>query len=111
MDYYNEFVNKFKKDTEYHGAEAYAAAYVIADVLKRAKSFSAADIKSGPRGNRPDDRFGPVKFISYGKQRTRTNCPPMWSSGSTESWNGLAGEICRPRNLSIPIDWLKTWNY
>ncbi|MFH1125301.1 MAG: ABC transporter substrate-binding protein, partial [Pseudomonadota bacterium] len=35
MDYYNKFVAKYNKETEYHGAEAYAAAYVIADVIKR----------------------------------------------------------------------------
>ena len=33
MGYYQKFVAKFKTDTEYHGAEAYAAAYVIADAL------------------------------------------------------------------------------
>ena len=30
---------------EYHGAEAYSAMYVIADVLKRAKSLSPEDIR------------------------------------------------------------------
>ncbi|PIP47957.1 MAG: ABC transporter substrate-binding protein, partial [Deltaproteobacteria bacterium CG23_combo_of_CG06-09_8_20_14_all_51_20] len=45
MDYYNKFKAKFNKETEYHGAEAYAAAYVIADVLNRTKSLKNEDIK------------------------------------------------------------------
>ena len=44
-EYYDKYMKKFNKETEYHGAEAYAAAYVIADTFKRAKSTSQKDVR------------------------------------------------------------------
>ena len=45
MDYYKKFEARYNKPTMYYGAEAYSACYVIADVLKRTKSFTNTDIK------------------------------------------------------------------
>ena len=100
MDYFKKFVAKFDKDTEYHGAEAYAAAYVIADVLKRTSLHQAADIKAALAKTDMMTVFGPVKFVPTANTRTRTNCPPMWSSGSTASWNWSGPANLRPRSLS-----------
>ena len=44
MQYFKNYKARYKDDTEYHGAEAYAAAQIIADALIRAKSFQPADI-------------------------------------------------------------------
>ncbi len=38
MDYANNYKKQYGKVPDYHGAEAYSAMYVIADVLKRTKS-------------------------------------------------------------------------
>jgi branched-chain amino acid transport system substrate-binding protein len=111
MDYYKKFVAKFGKPTEYHGAEAYAAAYVIADVLKRAKSFSPADIKQALSETNLMTVFGPVKFISYGKHKNQNKLPTyvvQWIDGKLE--------LVWPADLStkrfvFPIDWLKAWGY
>jgi len=111
MDYYKKFVAKFGKPTEYHGAEAYAAAYVIADVLKRAKSFSPADIKQALSETNLMTVFGPVKFISYGKHKNQNKLPTyvvQWVDGKLE--------LVWPADLStkkfvFPVDWLKTWGY
>ena len=111
MDYYKKFVAKFGKPTEYHGAEAYAAAYVIADVLKRAKSFSSADIKQALSDTNLMTVFGPVKFISYGKHKNQNKLPTyvvQWIDGKLE--------LVWPADLStkkfvFPIDWLKAWGY
>ena len=87
MDYYKKFVTKFKKDTEYHGAEAYAAAYVIADALKRAKSTKTADIKPALEKTDMMTVFGPVKFISYGKHKNQNKLPTyvvQWIDGKLE---------------------------
>ena len=111
MDYYKKFVAKYGKPTEYHGAEAYAAAYVIADVLKRAKSFSNTDVKQALSETNMMTVFGPVKFISYGKHKNQNKLPTyvvQWIDGKLE--------LVWPADLStkkfvFPVDWLKTWGY
>ena len=62
MDYFNSYVAKYNRDPEYHGAEAYAAAYVIKDVLQRAKSFAPDDIKQALMETRLLTLFGPGKI-------------------------------------------------
>ncbi|MEJ5363594.1 MAG: ABC transporter substrate-binding protein [Desulfosoma sp.] len=109
MDYYNKFVATYKKDTEYHGAEAYAAAYVIADVLKRAKSTSADDIRKALSETDMMTVFGPVKFISYDKKTNQNRLPTylvQWIDGRLE--------LVWPKELATkpyvyPIDWDAVW--
>ncbi len=111
MDYYNKFKANYKSDTEYHGAEAYAAAFVIADVLKRAKSFKSEDIKDALAATDMMTVFGPVKFISYGKMKNQNKVPTyvvQWINGKLE--------LVWPANIATkkfvyPVDWLKTWKY
>ena len=111
MDYFNRFKAKYNKDTEYHGAEAYAAAYVIRDVLKRAKSFSPEDIKQALSETKLMTVFGPVKFTSYDKktnQNRLTTYVVQWQHGKLQ--------LIWPKNLAnakyvYPVDWLKNWGY
>ena len=111
MDYYKRYVARFKSETEYHGAEAYAAAFVIADVLKRAKSYSSADIKQALSETNMMTVFGPVKFISYDKFKNQNKLPTyvvQWINGKLE--------LVWPANLATkkfvyPVNWLKTWKY
>jgi branched-chain amino acid transport system substrate-binding protein len=46
----------------YHGASAYAAVYVIADALKRAKNWTQDDIRDALKATYLMTAFGPVKF-------------------------------------------------
>jgi branched-chain amino acid transport system substrate-binding protein len=111
MDYFKKFKAKFNKETEYHGAEAYAAAYVIADVLKRAKSFSADDIKQALKETDMMTVFGPVKFVSYGKKTNQNKLITyvvQWQKGDLK--------LIWPKDLAnakyvYPINWLKVWEY
>ena len=111
MDYYKKFVAKFNQPTEYHGAEAYAAAYVIADTLKRAKSFSNADIKQALSETSIMTVFGPVKFVAYGKHKNQNKLPTyvvQWIDGKLEMvWPADIGT----KKFVFPIDWLKAWGY
>lgn len=108
-EYYDKFVKTFGKDTEYHGAEAYAAAYVIADTLKRAKSMSPADVKEALSKTDLMTAFGPVKFTSYGKMTNQNKLPTylvQWIDGKLE--------LVWPKEVAskpyvYPIDWEKTW--
>jgi branched-chain amino acid transport system substrate-binding protein len=111
MDYFNRYVTQYKGETEYHGAEAYAATFVIADALKRAKSFKNDDIKQALSETDMMTVFGPVKFISYAKFKNQNKLPTyvvQWIDGKLE--------LIWPANLAtekfvFPVDWLKTWKY
>ncbi|MEE8483589.1 MAG: ABC transporter substrate-binding protein, partial [Nitrospinota bacterium] len=107
MDYYNNFKAKYNRETEYHGAEAYAGAYVVADVLRRAKSHSTADITQALKETDMMTVFGPVKFISYDKKINQNKLQTyvvQWQNGKLE--------MIWPRSLSkamyvYPVDWIK----
>ncbi|MGW8223953.1 MAG: ABC transporter substrate-binding protein [Syntrophobacteria bacterium] len=109
MDYFKEFKARFNKDTEYHGAEAYAAAFVIGDVLKRAKSFSPEDIKQALAETNMMTVFGPVKFVSYGKKTNQNKLTTY-----VVQWQGGELKLIWPKDLAnakyaYPVDWLKEW--
>ncbi|QCQ23159.1 ABC transporter substrate-binding protein [Desulfoglaeba alkanexedens] len=109
LDYYNKFVATYKKDTEYHGAEAYASAYVIADALERAKSTSRDDIRKAMAETDMMTVFGPVKFIAYDKKTNQNRLPTylvQWIDGRLE--------LVWPKELATkpyvyPIDWESVW--
>jgi len=111
MEYFKKYVARYKGETEYHGAEAYAAAYVIADALKRAKSLNPANIKQSLSETNMMTAFGPVRFVSYGKFKNQNKLPTyvvQWINGKLE--------LVWPANIATkkfvyPVDWLKTWKY
>ena len=111
MDYYNKFVAKHNKPTEYHGAEAYSACYVIADVLKRAKSFKNTDIKQALSETDMMTVFGPVKFTTWGKMKNQniaTTYVVQWIDGNLE----LVWPTDHATKAFVyPVDWMKTWGY
>jgi len=107
--YYDDFQKKFGTETEYHGAEAYAAAYVVADVLKRTKSVSAADIRQALVTTDVMTVFGPVKFVEYDKMKNQNKLPTylvQWVNGKLELvWpKDLAS-----RSYVYPINFEQTW--
>jgi ABC-type branched-chain amino acid transport systems, periplasmic component len=61
------FAEKYKKMYQdypsYHGAEAYSALYIIKDVLERAKSWKADDIRIAFKSTDMITAFGPIKFV------------------------------------------------
>ena len=88
-EYFNKFKKKYNSETEYHGAEAYGSMYVVADALKRAKSFSPNDIRDALAATDMMTAFGPVKFISYGKKKQQNKLPNtfviQWQKGKMET--------------------------
>jgi branched-chain amino acid transport system substrate-binding protein len=111
MDFFDKFKKKYDKDADYHAAEAYAAAYVIADTLKRAKSYTPADIKNSLKETDMKTVFGPVKFISYGKmtnQNKMTTYVVQWQKGKLRLiWPADLAKV----KYVYPVDWLKVWGY
>ncbi len=87
-EYYDKFVAKYGTPTEYHGAEAYAGMYVIADALKRAKTLTPDGVREALANTDMMTVFGPVKFISYGKMTQQNQLPTFlvqWIDGKLET--------------------------
>lgn len=108
-EYYEKFIKKYGSDTEYHGAEGYASAYVIADTLKRAKSLAPDDVRDSLGATDMMTVFGPVKFIAYDKMTNQNKLPTyvvQWIDGKLE--------LVWPKEIATkpyiyPIDFEKSW--
>ena len=86
--YYDKYVAKYNAPTEYHGAEAYAGMYVIADALGRAKSLTPKAVRGTLAETDLMTVFGPVKFISYDKKTQQNKLPTFlvqWINGNLET--------------------------
>ena len=87
-EYYDKFVAKYDSPPEYHGAEAYAGMYVIADALKRAKTLTPDGVRDALAATDMMTAFGPVKFISYGQKTQQNSLPTLlvqWINGRIET--------------------------
>jgi branched-chain amino acid transport system substrate-binding protein len=86
--YFDKFLKKYGSETEYHGAEAYAAMYVVADALKRAKSITPKDVRDALATTDMKTAFGPVKFVSYGKKTQQNKLDTylvQWQKGELDA--------------------------
>lgn len=61
-EYAEKYKKLYKDYPSYHGAEAYSALYIIKDVLERAKSWKADDIRTAFKATNMVTAFGPIKF-------------------------------------------------
>ncbi len=87
-EYFDKFQKKYGSETEYHGAEAYAAMYVVADALTRAKSITPKDVRDALVTTDMKTAFGPVKFISYDKKTQQNKLDTylvQWQKGKLEA--------------------------
>jgi branched-chain amino acid transport system substrate-binding protein len=87
-EYSENFQKRFGSATEYHGAEAYASIYVIADALKRAKETTPAAVRDSLASTDMMTAFGPGKFVSYGKKKQQNALPTylvQWQKGILET--------------------------
>lgn len=71
--FFDGFKRQFGKDPDYHAAEAYAAAYVLADALMRAKAWTPEDIREALSKTDMMTAFGPVKFVAWDKFTNQNN--------------------------------------
>jgi branched-chain amino acid transport system substrate-binding protein len=61
-EFAEKYKSRFKDYPSYHGAEAYSALYIIKDILGRAKSWTANDIRDAMKTTNMMTAFGPIKF-------------------------------------------------
>jgi branched-chain amino acid transport system substrate-binding protein len=86
-DYYDRFVAKYGTPPGYHGAQAYAAMYVIVDALKRAEPLTPKGVRDALLKTEMMTVFGPVKFVSYGKKTQQNSLLTylvQWINGKLE---------------------------
>jgi branched-chain amino acid transport system substrate-binding protein len=87
-EYYSNYTKRFGSETEYHGAEAYASIYVVADALRRAKELTPKGVREALAKTSMMTAFGPVKFTSY-ERKTQQNLLPtylvQWQKGVLET--------------------------
>jgi branched-chain amino acid transport system substrate-binding protein len=87
-EYYNNYLKRFGSETEYHGAEAYASIYVVADALKRAKQLTPKDVRDALAKTNLMTAFGPVRFTSYDRKTQQNSLPTylvQWQKGVLET--------------------------
>ncbi|KPK28167.1 MAG: hypothetical protein AMK69_09265 [Nitrospira bacterium SG8_3] len=73
----SKYKGKYGTEPDYHGAQAYAAAYVCRDILERTKSLEAKSLLVAFRGTNMMTVLGPVKFVSYEKYRNQNMLPTL----------------------------------
>jgi len=111
-EYFDNYVKVYGGDgPDYHGAEAYSAAYVVADVLKRCNGdYTSETIKKALDTTDMMTVFGPVKFASYENkihQNKMDTYVVQWIDGELK--------LVWPQNLAnatfdYPINWNKAWS-
>ena len=87
-EYYSNYMKRFGSETEYHGAEAYASIYVVADALKRAKELTPKGVREALAKTSMMTAFGPVKFTSYDRKTQQNSLPTylvQWQNGVLET--------------------------
>lgn len=86
-DYFNKYKQKYGKEPDYHGAQAYATMYVIADALGRAKDLSNTGIQQALKETDIKTIMGPIKFEDW-EGFTNQNKPNtyvvQWGKGKLE---------------------------
>ena len=85
--YYDAFADRYGIAADYHGAQAYAAMYVIADALKRTKILTSEEVRNALAKTDMMTVLGPVKFLSYDKKAQQNKLPVLlvqWINGELE---------------------------
>lgn len=86
-EYYSKYKQKYGKEPDYHGAQAYATMYVIADALGRATELTNTGIQKALKETEIDTVMGPIKFEDW-EGFTNQDKPDtyvvQWSKGKLE---------------------------
>ena len=61
-EFAEKYKNRFGEYPSYHGAEAYAALYVIKEALEKASTWTPEDIQAALKATDMMTAFGPIKF-------------------------------------------------
>ncbi len=106
--YFDNYVKKYGKKPDYHGAQAYATMQIIADALNRAKETSPEGIRKALLETELSTIMGPMKFENwsdeFGHKYTNQNKPTtyvvQWQSGKLEV---VWPEAAKSANYVYPV--------
>ncbi len=73
--YYDNYVRRYGRPPSYHGAQGYAAVYVVADVLNRAPSLTPDDIVGALAETDLMTAYGRIRFRNYGGLYNQAQLP------------------------------------
>ncbi|AEG58773.1 ABC transporter substrate-binding protein [Desulforamulus ruminis] len=86
-EYFTKYKEKYGKEPDYHGAQAYASMYVAVDALNRAQELSNTGIQKALKETDMMTVMGPVKFEAW-EDYTNQNKPNtyvvQWQKGNLE---------------------------
>ncbi len=86
-EYFEKYKQKFGKEPDYHGAQAYATMYIIADALSRAEDMSNNGIQQALAQTDLDTIMGPVTFEDwegFNNQNKPNTYVVQWQKGKLE---------------------------
>lgn len=86
-EFFENYKKKYGKEPDYHGAQAYATMYVIADALSRAQDFSNTSVQKALKETDIQTIMGPVKFEDwegYTNQNKPITYVVQWINGNLE---------------------------
>jgi branched-chain amino acid transport system substrate-binding protein len=94
-DFYQAFSKTFGAPPHYHAAQAFAAAEVIVDALRRSPGLASEEIQQALAATDMMTVFGPVRFIAY-EHKTQQNRAPAFLI----QWQRGEPQIVWPRNMA-----------
>lgn len=110
-EYYDNYIKKYGGEgPDYHGAEAYAAAEIVANILNSTDDYSSEGLKKALDKVDMATVFGHIKFTSYDNkihQNKMNTYVVQWLDGNLK--------LVWPQDLAnasfvYPIDWNVVWN-
>ena len=104
-EYYDQYIKKYNTPADYHGAEAYSALMVAADVLKRADSYSPQSIRTALDNTDLITPFGPVKFTSYEKFERQNRLPTQVLQIINGKFECVWPEKLATSKFVLPLNW------
>jgi branched-chain amino acid transport system substrate-binding protein len=103
--YYDQYIKKYATPPDYHGAEAYSALLVAADVLKRTDSYTSESIRTSLNNTDLITPFGPVKFRSYEKFERQNSLPTQVLQVINGKFECVWPEAHAASNFVTPSHW------
>jgi len=104
-EFYDQYTKKYASPPDYHGAEAYSALMVAADVLKRADSYSPESIRAALDKTDMMTPFGPVKFTSYEKFERQNSLPTQVLQIINGKFECVWPQEHATTNFTAPPEW------
>lgn len=86
-EYFNKYKQKYGKEPDYHGAQAYASMFIIVDALNRAEELTNTGIQKALKQTDIMTVMGPVKFEDwdgYNNQNKPNTYVVQWQNGKLE---------------------------